>query len=391
MKKRRKRMKLRLLVQTVLCVLLAAFPLQTFAGGSVSGADGSYTVSCSGLSPGGFYSVTAVRGTLEDYVLNDSSILYTTQFQAAAGTRDVTVAAGKEITAVVLLAGQIDGVVSPEIIGLIEDGKVSDHRYTVTYKEPSCTEEGYRKYVCSHCQDTVIRDVKAALGHDYRISGRTDATEESDGSVEYRCDRCGDSYREVLPREAVWDCPFRDVSKKAWYYPGVKYAYKNSLFRGVAEDSFGPDSSMTRAMLVTVLYRMEGSPAAEAAGEGFTDVVSGSWYEAGVIWASSCGVVNGMGDGSFAPDRSVTREQMAAILCRYAALKGVDTSKRTDLSSFTDWRSVSSWAGETLSWACAEGIISGSASGQGPLLLPSGNATRGQVATVLMRYQRNIL
>lgn len=389
MKKKRKKRSPGLMM--VLSILLAAVPMQVSAGGSVSGADGSYTVSCSGLSPGSRYTVTAVRGTLADYELADSNILYTTQFQASAQTEDVTVFSGKGITAVVLLAGDIRGARSPEAVGLIEDGKVSVHRYTVSYKDPSCTEQGYRKYICSHCQDTVIRDVKAAAGHNYRISERVEATEDADGYIEYRCENCGDSYRDVLPQEAAWECPFADVSKKAWYYPGVKYAYKNSLFNGISEKAFGPDSSMTRAMLVTVLYRMEGSPEVDRSGRGFTDVVRDSWYEGGVIWASSCGVVNGMGNGIFAPDLSVTREQMSAILCRYAALKGVDTSERVDLNSFPDCGSVSSWAEESLSWACAEGIISGSASDKGLLLLPSGNATRAQVATVLMRYQRNIL
>ena len=144
---------------------------------------------------------------------------------------------------------------------------------------------------------------------------------------------------------------------------------------------------MTRAMLVTVLWRYAGRP--EAGKNPFADVPAGQWYTEAVTWAAENGVVSGVGNGRFAPNGNITREQMASILFRYAKLTGLDTSKRGELAGFPDEGQVSSWAREALSWAVGEGIISGTAEGGRTILKPQGNATRAQVASILMRFIRN--
>ena len=142
---------------------------------------------------------------------------------------------------------------------------------------------------------------------------------------------------------------------------------------------------MTRAMLVTVLWRLDGRPAPKSSNP-FQDVPANQYYCDAVTWASENNIVAGMGQGRFAPDASITREQIAAIIYRYAAWKGYDTSARADLSPFPDLSQVSSWATANIAWANAEGLISGNQSGGQTYLLPQGNATRAQVAAILMRY-----
>ena len=165
----------------------------------------------------------------------------------------------------------------------------------------------------------------------------------------------------------------------------MKFAYQHGLFQGTAADTFSPDAPMTRAMLVTVLWRMDGKPAA-AGGSSFTDVPRGQWYTEAVAWAAENGVVNGVGGGRFEPDGNVTREQIATILYRYAGLRGVPTGGRADLGSFPDGGAVSGWAYDALSWANAAGLIAGTREGGVDYLAPQQNATRAQVAVILMRY-----
>ena len=173
---------------------------------------------------------------------------------------------------------------------------------------------------------------------------------------------------------------FSDVKAGSWYAEAVEYAVKNNLMNGVGGGKFAPDTKMSRAMLVTVLWRYAGSP--EEGTNSFTDVENGQWYEKAVAWAAKNGVVTGVGNGKFDPDGTVTREQLAAVLYRYSNAQGMDTSRQASLNVFPDGGKVSAWAVQALSWAVAEGLVGGS-DGK---LLPQGNATRAQVATILMRY-----
>lgn len=188
--------------------------------------------------------------------------------------------------------------------------------------------------------------------------------------------------------EAEHDCPgkaFLDVpGTENWAHEGIDFALRNGLFLGTSKGTFEPDTPMTRAMLVTVLWRSAGM--SKEGTNAFSDVPEGTWYTEAVKWASACDIVNGIGNGRFDPQGNITREQMAAILYRFAKHNQKDVSEKAALSSFADALSVSDWAKEAMSWSVAEGIINGVGEHGMTLLMPQGNATRAQVATILMRY-----
>ena len=176
--------------------------------------------------------------------------------------------------------------------------------------------------------------------------------------------------------------PFTDVTEGDWFYDAVCYAYETGLMDGVGDNLFAPNSQTTRAQLVTILYRLAGEP--EPGGDsGFADVETGTWYTDAVAWAAQNGIVNGVSDTEFAPGDDITREQLAAILYRYAACQGYDVSQRADLSGFGDAESISGYAQEALSWAHAQGLVLGFEDGS---LRPQGTASRAQIAAVLMRF-----
>ena len=179
------------------------------------------------------------------------------------------------------------------------------------------------------------------------------------------------------------DFPFADVAKGSWYYEGVRYAYENGLMSGTGEGTFSPDLPTSRGMLVTILYRLAGSPAAGSA--SFTDVVKGQWYADGVAWASANGVVSGYPDGSFRPNDTITRGQMAAILYQYARIQGKLDDSRADLSIFSDLDSLSAYAKEPMSWAVAQGLFSGVSA---DTLAPGGSTTRAQAAVILTAFSK---
>ena len=179
--------------------------------------------------------------------------------------------------------------------------------------------------------------------------------------------------------------PFTDVRESDWFYKDVAFAYENGLFAGTSDTTFSPNAAMTRAMLVTVLYRLEGEPAVSGR-SGFSDVTFNSYYEDAVTWAADNGIVNGTSITTFSPNANVTREQMAAILYRYAQHKKYNTAASSGLNGFTDHASVSGYAAASLEWAVAEKLVNGSAG----KLMPTGNATRAQVAAILHRFVENV-
>ena len=246
------------------------------------------------------------------------------------------------------------------------------HSYTAVVTAPTCTEKGYTTYTCA-CGDSYKKDFVSALGHDFK-----------DGT----CTRCGASDPNYKPVDPTPEATFTDVSETAWYKNSVDYAVEHGLMNGTGTNTFEPESTMTRAMLVTVLWRYANAPKPGA--NPFTDVPNGKWYTDAVAWAAENGVVNGVGDGKFEPDGSVTREQMATILYRYAQKVGIDTSKHTELSAFPDASHVSAYARAPMQWIVAEGVIGGSRENGQDWLNPQGNATRAEVATILMRFIENV-
>ncbi len=187
----------------------------------------------------------------------------------------------------------------------------------------------------------------------------------------------------------IGDRFFLDVKPGAWYLSAVEYALDNGLFFGVSPKMFAPDAAMNRAMLVTVLWRMEGKPTTD--GENpFIDVPSDEWYTDAVKWAASNGIVYGISEDKYDPMADITREQAAAILYRYSQEKGYDVREIADLADFPDGNETSEFAVTELAWAYGEGLITGVKKGDTDYLEPQGNATRAQVASILMRYRQNI-
>lgn len=181
------------------------------------------------------------------------------------------------------------------------------------------------------------------------------------------------------------DCPskhLKDVETDAWYHEYIDYVVEKGLMQGVAADQFAPGLTTTRAMIVTILYRLEGQPVITGASP-FGDVATGQWYTDAIIWANSKGIVEGYGNGKFGPNDLITREQFAAIMYRYANFKGYDTSKTADLSGYTDAGSISGYAVDAMKWANAENLITGRTT---TTLVPRGEATRAEVAAILMRF-----
>ena len=180
--------------------------------------------------------------------------------------------------------------------------------------------------------------------------------------------------------------PFTDVSADAWYAQAVQYVYENGLMDGIENNQFAPEHTTTRAQLVTILYRLEGQPA--VTGEsGFTDVEADTWYTDAVVWAAANGIVNGVSDTRFAPGEEITRQQMAAILYRYAEAKGYDVTASADLSGHPDAETIQAYAQIPMAWACAQGLLQGF---EDDTLRPAGNATRAQIATILMRFCQTV-
>lgn len=174
--------------------------------------------------------------------------------------------------------------------------------------------------------------------------------------------------------------PFTDIASH-WGKDSIKWSYEKGLFGGVSATQFAPDNKMNRAMLSTVLYRLEGEPSVSGSAP-FSDVVSGQYYADAVAWASNKGVVTGTGNGRFAPNQNISREQLATMLYRYAGLTG-ETKNTGDLSIFADQSKISSWAKDAVKWAVGEGYLTGKGNG---ILDPRGQASRAEVSTILQRY-----
>ncbi len=197
--------------------------------------------------------------------------------------------------------------------------------------------------------------------------------------------KVGVSY--VKATETPSETKFNDVSANDWFASAVDYVTGKGMMNGTAENTFSPKANTTRGMVVTVLYRLENQPSTSAA--SFTDVASGAYYANAVAWANANGIVSGYGSGKFGPNDKVTREQLAAILYRYAQYKKYDVSvgEDTNILSYDDAQSISSYAIPAIQWACGAGVVTGKS---GSKLDPKGNATRAEVAAMLMRFCENV-
>ena len=210
---------------------------------------------------------------------------------------------------------------------------------------------------------------------------QTAALVDEDGNVALPFDHAS-QYALVLDSKSH-DLPFTDLAANAWYTDAVAYVYRHDLMAGYGKNLFGPDDDLSRAQLCQIIYNMEGQPATSGSSV-FTDVADGAWYADAVTWAASQGIVGGYGGGLFGPEDNITREQLAAILYRYAQAKGYDTSvgENTNILSYTDALEISEYAIPAMQWACGSGLVEGSNGS----LNPRAKATRAEVATMLMRW-----
>ena len=299
------------------------------------------------------------------------------------------------------------------------------HDCEATVVAPTCEGYGYTENHCKHCDYTYISEIRQPLGHDDKLTGAKDATctepgytgdmvctrcgevhskgeeipalghdygdwttvKEADcfhtGLEERKCGRCGETEQRETTAETCSSEAYTDLDRNGWYHEYVDWALKNGVMNGVGGGLFEPNGETTRAMLVMVLYRMAGAPDMAGRESSFTDVSADSWYGAAVIWASENGIVNGVGGGLFDPDASLTREQMAMMLYRFAGYLGSNTEKRADLSAYGDADAVSAAAQDAMAWAVAEGLVNGRSAAE---LAPKAGATRAELATILFRF-----
>lgn len=310
------------------------------------------------------------------------------------------------------------------------------HSYTAEVTEPTCTEQGYTTYTCA-CGYSYRDNYTTALGHSFgawTVSKTATCTEA--GKESRTCSRCGTTETRtipalghktelqnakaasctepgytgdevctvcgvtvnagtVIPATGLCDggatCPSRGLSdvKTHWGHPSIDYCVENGLMNGVGGGKFNPDGTVTRAMLATVLYRQAGSPDVQNA-SAFPDVNPGEWYGKAIAWAADAGIVTGYPDGTFDPNKAVTRQELATMFYRYAKFAKFDVSAAGDLSVFPDRNQVLEYAMEAMVWANGAGLITGNVVNDVTCLDPKGNATRSQLATILMRFCENI-
>ncbi|MCQ2419332.1 MAG: S-layer homology domain-containing protein, partial [Clostridia bacterium] len=309
----------------------------------------------------------------------------------------------------------------------------TEHSYEAVITEPTCLDAGYTTYICAVCEDSYVADETEALGHDYKLV-TTAATCTEPGYTDNVCTRCGDTVNIgfISPTGHSWyyastveptctkegitiyccancdatneepipvlsSCPTQGYSDvpgvSNWAHEGIDFCITRGIMgsTSTARLVFEPGISCTRSMIVSILYRLSGEPDVtfEAA---FPDVKAGQWYSNAVIWAYHNGVVKGYDTGKFGPNDIITREQMAVILKGYTEnILQQDTSASTTLDSFADCAKVK-WSKDYVSWAVAVGMISGKTQQDGTVLLdPQGNASRSEVASILMRFVQNLV
>lgn len=261
-------------------------------------------------------------------------------------------------------------------LGEFDNGKNSGWMYTVNGIHPSVGLKDYTlkdgdRIIWHYVDDYTLEERSASSQYYYRWLEAEDISPEAYAKKQNQTDAA----------------EFTDVSKNDWFYDDVQFVVENGLFNGTSNTTFSPNAAMNRAMLVTVLYRLEGEPKVTGSSD-FTDVASNQWYTDAVIWATKHEIVNGYGNGKFGPTDSITREQMAAILYRYAQYKNYSVRAANSLTDYSDYTQISAYALKALKWANAEGLINGRTA---TTLAPQGTATRAEVAAILHRFVENVV
>ncbi|GEM_PF-3622704 len=235
---------------------------------------------------------------------------------------------------------------------------------------------------------TGVADLIASVGNIDKNSGDLlQAAREAYDKLTAEEQKLVKNYDQLLAAEREYGrltnpLPFADVKEQHWAKEAIQYVYSKDLMNGSKDGAFEPEAELSRAMLVTILYRLEGAPAV-AGHNTFTDVTDRDWFTNAVLWASSNNLVSGYGDGKFGANDAITREQLASILMRYSQYKQYDTGKKANLDGFADKGQISSWAESSVAWAKAEGLLNGRTAAN---IAPQGEVTRAETAAILMRY-----
>lgn len=340
----------------------------------VLGEDGTLTYALSEVSADGTF-VTAVSGSGEKVAINGKEF-------TGSGNLYVPIGAGETVIIVTI------GTKIYSLHIMSTHAGASRYKITVEASSGGKVETGQST---AHAGMTVTLTTKPDEG--YRLAtltvtdknGKTiTLNDKGDGKYTFTMPSSNVTVKATFAEITAGDLPFVDVPSGIWYEDGVRYVYKHGLMKGTSATTFAPDMTTTRSMIATILWRMEGSPVVDDA-VAFDDVNLDSWYGEAVRWAAKEGIVTGYGNNKFGPDDPITREQMATMLHRYASYKGHDVSagENVNLLSYTDLAELGEYAVSAMQWAVADGIINGTSSST---LSPSGNATRSQIAVILMRY-----
>lgn len=272
---------------------------------------------------------------------------------------------------------KLDGFAAKDVVATLTFSRVEGAEeisaITVTTEEVNNEDSGYveeKESVCEH--------------KDTELTGAVEATCTENGYTgDEVCTICGEVVKtgEVIPAY----CPsetFEDLDMRQWYHEYTDYVIQNGLMNGMSDTRFAPHANSTRAQLVTVLYRMAGSPEVELS-DTFKDVSENAWYAKAVAWAEANGITTGTTATLFQPETTATRQQMVTFFARYAKLQGVDVTPKGDLSGFSDVAEIDCYAEDAMIWAVESNLVNGMGNGT---IAPKGNATRVQVAAILMRY-----
>lgn len=349
---------------------------------------GALTCSISGISADSTL-VTAISGDKEKVTINGQ------EFTSGSGSLSVPIGTGETVITVNIGSTAYTlHITSTHTSGGGGGGGGTTASYRVTVES---AENGVVK--SSRTSAGAGTTVKLTVTPDdgYRLSSLT--VTNKNGKALTLNDKGDGTYTFTMPASDVTvkatfievdaeEFPFVDVPLDSWYYDGVSYVYENGLMTGTSATTFAPDMTTTRSMVATILWRLEGSPVVDYA-MTFTDVDSSTWYTEAVRWAASEGIITGYGNGNFGPNDSITREQMATMLYRYAQYKGYDVSvgENTNILSYTDFAELGEYAVAAMQWAVGAGIINGTSAST---LSPRGNATRAEVAVILMRYCKSV-
>ncbi len=284
---------------------------------------------------------------------------------------------------------------------------------------PTCTMQGYTTYTCDRCGESYQSDYTDMIPHirDEEMPGTviTPAAIGVEGAIEYVCRECGMPFIQAIPAltrpsggggggggaapagDTVIDepdvplasaFPFDDVKESIWYREAVQYVYDNELMSGESGTVFNPNGKATRGMIVKTLYSMEKKPAVSSAAV-FSDIAEGEWYSDAVSWAAENKIVEGYEDGTFRQENGITRQELAAILYRYAEYKNYDVTGRTELTAYADANTVQDFAKDAMGWAVKAELVSGIEVNDTLVLAPRDGATRAQLASILMRFDKS--